>query len=339
MSSSRSSCLLFLFSFLLSGVLPAEAQKGGMQDTLRVMFYNVENLFDVRDDSLKDDEDFLPQGFKHWTFGRYRDKLVAIARVVAAVGDYRLPDLVGLCEVENDTVLYDLTRRTPLVRAMYDYLITSSSDQRGVDVALLYRKERFKPLNSRCIPIRLDSRPTRDILHVTGVLPNADTLDVFVAHFPSRYGGTRQSEPRRRAACKALRQAVDSLSLVRQQARMVVMGDFNASLRETFWTKLFPDTLLTDLLDSRKYYSYCYQGDKELLDHLLVSPSLLRPEGATVTSRRLARVVEYPFLLTTDPMYGFSVPLRTYLGPKYLGGFSDHLPVAFDLLMEYLNAK
>lgn len=336
MSLLRASYLSFLFPFFLFGSLPIEAQKGMMPDTLRVMFYNVENLFDVRDDSLKEDDDFLPQGFKHWTFGRYRNKLVAIARVVAAVGDHRLPDLVGLCEVENDSVLYDLTRRTPLARAAYDYLITSSSDRRGVDVALLYRKGRFKPLNSRCIPVRLESRPTRDILHVTGLLPNADTLDVFVVHFPSRHGGTRQSEPRRLVASQTLRQAVDSLALVRQQAKMVVMGDFNASLRETFWTKLFPDTLLVDLLDPKKDYSYSYQGEKELLDHLLLSPSLLRSDGATATSRRLARVAEYPFLLTTDPMYGFPVPFRTYHGPKYLGGFSDHLPVTVDLLMEYL---
>ncbi len=335
MSSLRASCLISFLAFFFFGSLSVGAQKGMMPDTLRVMFYNVENLFDVKNDSLKDDEDFLPQGFKHWTFGRYRNKLIAIARVVAAVGDHRLPDLVGLCEVENDSVLFDLTRRTPLGRAAYDYLISSSSDRRGVDVALLYRKERFKLLHSRCIPIRLDSRPTRDILHVTGVLPNADTLDVFVVHFPSRYGGTRQSEPRRRAATMTLRQAVDSLSLVRQHSNLVVMGDFNASLCETFWTELFPDALLTDLLDSKDDYSYCYQGDKELLDHLLVSPSLLRSNGATGTSPRLARVVKYPFLLTLDPMYGISVPFRTYHGPKYLGGFSDHLPVVVDLLMKY----
>ena len=140
-----------------------QAQSPLKPDTLRVMFYNVENLFDCKDDTLKDDAEFLPKGAKKWSHYRYWKKQKAISRVIAAVGDRRMPALVGLCEVENDSVLSDLTKRSPLRTTGYDYVMTSSPDERGMDVALLYLPESFRLFSWREIRVNGLGRPTRNI--------------------------------------------------------------------------------------------------------------------------------------------------------------------------------
>ena len=105
------------------------------QEQFRVMFYNVENLFDTKDDSLKNDNEFLPDGFMRWTPWKYWEKLRNITRVITAVGGMQSPALVGLCEVENDSVIFDLTHRSPLRMQEYAYLVSDSPDERGVDRA------------------------------------------------------------------------------------------------------------------------------------------------------------------------------------------------------------
>lgn len=156
---------------------------------------NCENLFDTRHDSLKNDMEFTPEGSYHWTRTRYWRKLNNLAKELVALGEkgnkeWEIPDLVALCEVENDTVMTDLTKRSLLRLAGYEYLMTSSPDERGIDVALMYLPSSFCPLRS--YPIRIKSlagmRPTRDILYVSGLLLGGDTLHVFVVHAPSRRG-------------------------------------------------------------------------------------------------------------------------------------------------------
>lgn len=315
-------------------------------DTLRVVFYNVENLFDCQDDPLKDDSEFLPGGMKNWTPHRYRRKLIAVSKVLAAVGENRMPDLVGLCEVENDSVIRDLTRRSPLRNAGYQYVVTDSPDERGVDVALLYLPGSFRPLSVRHIPILGGDRPTRDILHVSGLLATADTLDVFVCHLPSRYGGSRQSEPFRMLAANVLRQAVDSVSRLRQVPRTVVMGDFNddlsarSSAGRLLGVRLCDDevpleeNVLYDLLGKSGQGSYAYQGRWELIDHLLVSAPLLQAGQHVCADTAGAFVYKPPFLLENDEKYGGKKPFRTHLGGRYLGGYSDHLPVVADFVID-----
>lgn len=168
--------------------------------TVRVMFYNVENLFDCQHDTLKNDYEFLPDAPKGWTQARYHDKLARIAKVIIATGEENVPDLVGLCEVENDHCLKDLTENSPLREAGYRYVMTDSPDERGIDVALLYQRGTFKLVGKNCISVpykEIERRPTRDILHVTGQVASGDTLDVFVCHMPSRAGGEEKSEPYR----------------------------------------------------------------------------------------------------------------------------------------------
>ncbi len=319
-------------------------------DTLRVMFYNVENLFDCHDDTLKDDTEYLEGGLKGWNGFRYRQKLVALSQVIAAVGDTRLPDLVALCEVENDSVMMDLIYRSPLFASGYSYLITNSPDERGVDVALLYQSDRFRLLASRAVSILEGMRPTRDILHVTGILPSADTLDVFVCHFPSRRGGSKQSHPFRRLAASVLQQAIDSVSSLRHDLRMIVMGDFNdalidtslgrsmgvATISEYIPSQTQPKSYqLFDLIHGKSPGTYAYQGKWETIDHILVSPALLDEQTGIYTHGEHARIATFPFLLENDEKYGIPIPFRTHLGGRYIGGYSDHLPVVADFVMRY----
>ena len=170
------------------------------QERIRFVTYNVENLFDCRDDSLTNDETFLPTSLRHWSEYRYWNKLHAISRAIATIGGDRAPDLVALCEVENDSVLHDLTHRSPLRTVRYDYLMTSSLDPRGIDVALLYKSTTFRPFAYRSLrlPARYipDGSYVRDILNVSGTLVMGDTLDLFVCHLPSRLNGRKAARLR-----------------------------------------------------------------------------------------------------------------------------------------------
>ncbi len=197
--------------------------------TFRIVSYNVENLFDSRHDTLKNDYEFLPDATRHWNYSKYRKKLDNIARVIIATGGWTPSALVALCEVENDSVMRDLTRYSALREADYRYVMTQSSDERGIDVALLYQRNLFKLLSYQSLPVdkpRKNSRPTRR-LHVSGLLLNRDTLDVLHPHFPSRSGGARESEPYRLLAARKVKHAIDSLYTIRRHPQIVLLGDFN----------------------------------------------------------------------------------------------------------------
>lgn len=196
--------------FLLCPYISLYGQEGKDTLTFRIVSYNVENLFDSRHDTLKNDYEFLPDATRHWNYSKYRKKLDNIARVIIATGGWTPSALVALCEVENDSVMRDLTRYSALREADYRYVMTQSPDERGIDVALLYQRNLFKLLSYQSLPVdkpRKNSRPTRDILHVSGLLLNRDTLDVLVAHFPSRSGGARESEPYRLLAARKVKHA------------------------------------------------------------------------------------------------------------------------------------
>lgn len=318
----------------------------------RVMSWNVENLFDTHHDSLKNDEEFLPEALRHWNYTRYKKKLDDIARVIVAVGEWNPPALVGLCEVENDTVLRDLTRRSPLKNLDYRYVMTNSPDQRGIDVALLYQRDLFKLLSYRSIsiPSFKQHRPTRDLLHVSGLLLTGDTLDVFVCHLPSRSGGAKESEPYRLFAAQKLRTEVDSLLKGRLHPQLIIMGDFNdyptnKSIKKILEAEAPPATsevsplklyhLLARKAKSRDYGSYKYRGEWGLLDHLIVSGTLLDATKNFFTSEEKANVFQPSFLLIDDEKYGDKEPFRTYKGMRYKGGFSDHLPIFTDFELIY----
>lgn len=321
----------------------------------RVVSWNIENLFDTHHDSLKNDHEFLPDAMRRWNYSRYKRKLADLARVITAIGEWNPPALVGLCEVENDTVLRDLTRRSPLKALGYRYVMTDSPDLRGIDVALLYQRDLFKLLSYRAIriPPFKQHRPTRDLLHVSGLLLTGDTLDVMVCHLPSRSGGAKESEPYRLFVAGKLHAEADSILNARRHPQLIIMGDFNdyptnKSIREVLGAKAPPAVsesqdispsklyhLLARKAKSKDFGSYKYQGEWGLLDHLIVSGSLLNRSSCFFTNEEKANVYLLPFLLKEDEKYGDKEPFRTYKGMKYQGGISDHLPIYTDFELSF----
>ena len=303
---------------------------------------NCENLFDCRHDSLKNDHEFLPTAYRHWTPSRYWKKLNRIGQEIVACGgegkQWRLPDLVALCEVENDSVLRDLTRRSLLRTARYEYVMTNSPDVRGIDVALLYSPFTFALVKSYALRVNplAGMRPTRDILYANGVTAGGDTLHVFVLHAPSRAGGEANTRPYRLAVVRRLCAAIDSIRQGDRAANIVVTGDFN-DYGDTPALRLLSDNGLTDVSANAMGTNgakgtYRYQGEWGSLDHIYVS-RLLYEKGVS------CRIFDAPFLLEDEEKYGGKRPWRTYQGPKYLGGFSDHLPLVVTFGMPDTTVK
>ena len=323
--------------------------QSGAQEPFRVMFWNVENLFDTKDDAQKSDEEFLPDAPRHWTPSRYQDKLKKLAKTIVASGEERVPDLVGLCEVENDSCLRDLTRRSPLREAGYRYVMTHSPDKRGIDVALLYQRGSFKVIRQKSIRIphrQARREPTRDILHVSGRILSGDTLDVCVCHFPSRGGGQAQTEPYRLLVARTLRHTIDSLIQVRQHPHLIIMGDFNdypsnKSMKHVLCGK----GDLVNLMEGMKQGTYRYRGEWGIFDQFLVSENISAKNNFVKAKIKFAPaknknvgaylenvlILRHPFLLEEDEKYGGDKPFRTFNGMKYNGGYSDHLPIVMDL--------
>lgn len=317
------------------------------QKDFRVMFYNVENFFDTEDNPLKDDDEFLPDGFMQWTPWKYWEKHRNITRVVTAVGGMYSPALIGLCEIENDSTLFDLTKRSPLRAQEYSYIITDSPDDRGINVALLYQRLQFRPVVIQEYEVQFsqkNTRPTRNILHVCGEMINGHLLDVFVCHFPSRSGGQKETEPARIDAAKLLKNKVDSIFAQRHDANIIIMGDFNdhptnKSLSHILEASSIENPLLNNRLynlfhisaDDPEFGSYKYQGRWEVLDQFIVSGALLSNQNGILLKNKEAHVFKADFLLVDDDKYYGKKPSRTNSGPRYLGGFSDHLPIYLDL--------
>ena len=298
----------------------------GAQAQFTLVELNCENLFDVSHDSLKQDQEYLPDATRHWTRKRYWRKLDNIAQEILSCRDDGIPDLVALCEVENDSALTYLTRRSLLRNAGYEYLMTSSPDLRGIDVALVYSPFSFSPVqwqSLRVTPVE-GMRPTRDILYVSGRISTGDTLHVFVVHAPSRYGGEKHSRPFRMAVAKRLSQTLDSLFLQAPKALVAVAGDFNDYDDSPILRCLSDHRMNSVTRDARGLNSvlgtYRYRGDWQSIDHVLCSPSLaLQVDTAYIHSPL--------FLLEDDPVYGGFRPRRTYNGLRYQPGYSDHLPL------------
>ena len=291
---------------------------------------NCENLFDYHDDEGKDDVEYLPESTRHWTKKRYWRKLNNISQEILSCSDEGIPDLIALCEVENDSVLHDLTKRSLLRNAGYEYLMTSSPDLRGIDVALLYSPFSFAPVRS--YPIRVTPiegmRPTRDILYACGMTITADTLHVFVVHFPSRYGGERYSRPFRKAVADRLCQSLDSIQSQTPDAQILIAGDFNDGADSPILQQICQHGLRNLTKEARGQNgvrgTYRYQGEWESIDHILSS-------RAIYNNVESARIHSPLFLLEDEKLYGGYRPRRTYNGMRYQPGYSDHLPLVVHL--------
>ncbi len=283
---------------------------------------NCENLFDYSHDEGKEDMEFTPEGARRWTRTRYWRKLNNIGQELLSCSD-QLPDLVALVEIENDSVMHDLTHRSLLRGAGYEYLMTCSPDVRGLDIALLYQPSRFRPVcyDQLAVPTEEGVRSTRDILYVEGETFQGDTLHVFVIHAPSRYGGELETRTRRYQVMNVLLSALLPLS----GRKIIVAGDFN-DYADSPSLRMLPDSLLVKVTrDAQGRHghargTYRYQGEWRSIDHILLSPSLV-PQIDSVF------INDAPFLLEPEETYGGWKPRRTFQGYRYQRGYSDHLPL------------
>lgn len=294
---------------------------------------NCENLFDCLHDEGKEDTEFLPEGRMRWSHARYWRKLNRTGQTIISCADQqtmRLPDMAMLCEVENDTVMRDLTRRSMLRNAGYEYVMTDSPDARGIDVALVFSPMSFRLLKSHSIRIEPISgmRPTRDILYAAGQVISGDTLHVIGVHFPSRRDGELQTRPFRRQAAKRLCALVDSIREATAEAKIIIAGDFNMNANDDIIKDIcchgLNDISAEAVGEHGARGTYRYHGKWESLDHILVSDALLNNFAS-------CHINDAPFLTINDEKYGGRQPRRNYLGPVYKNGFSDHLPLVATL--------
>ena len=302
-------------------------------DSLVVVFWNLENFFDHIDQRTGDsDKEFSWGGSRHWTKKRFQTKCDAVAKSVMWMEDRygRLPDLIGLAEIENRGVLTKLLRSTALRKSDYGIIHHDSGDRRGIDVAILYRRG-VMSLDSESLKTpEMDGQKlaTRDILHARMCLSDSSMVDFIVNHHPSKFGGARESEGRRVAAMESLVSVCDSLlqvsTGVESYKGIVAMGDFNDT----------PDGCQLEMLEGRLENTCLelfaagdgtirYEGKWDLIDMFWVSP-LLFPFSE-------CEILRIPFLMTRDRKHPGEKPLRTYSGPRYLGGVSDHCPIVLQV--------
>jgi predicted extracellular nuclease len=310
-----------------------------------IAFYNVENLFDTLNDPNTWDDDFTPDGKLEYTKKRYENKLTHLSEVLSSINKNELPAIIGLCEIENRSVLEDLIDQEKLKKGKYGIVQTDSPDARGIDCALLYQKSAFKPLNQNFIGIHFPSEPnfkTRDILHVQGVLAAKDTLDIFVNHWPSRRGGMEESEKYRVFVAEQLKMALTQVQKKNPDAKIIIMGDFNDEPTNKSAEEILGATNKKDSSNPEELYnlmydlkmdgkgSYNYQGNWNMLDNLIVSNSLLTNTKGLHTNHDAGKIFTEEWFCYQNPN-GIYVPSRSYSGPKYYGGYSDHFPVYFQI--------
>ena len=316
---------------------PIFAQKDAM-----IAFWNVENLYDTIDDPAVKDEEFLPSAKNAWTAERYNTKLKNTAHVILEMNKGAGPDILGMAEVENKAVLVDLTTKTELKKQKYGIVHYDSPDQRGIDVALIYKKKSFTVLSSTHVSVPLPAgpkdsvapRPTRDILVVRGILNKKDTICILVNHWPSRLGGEEQSAPKRMAAANVLRRICDSLNVLYPNSEILAMGDFNDEPSDksiqSFAKYLSDPQILYNLMDTIKAAgdgTHYYKKEKSCLDQIMVSNSLLVKKSYFVNYQTSGAIFKPDWIFAEVYKGDGLSPKRTWAGSRYIGGYSDHLPV------------
>jgi len=344
-----------LFSLVIIGMIPLvgltragepqaacdSAGQATRPEKFTVAFYNVENLFDTKDDPGVMDEEFTPASEKEWTQERYQTKIQHIGRVLTSLGDGHFPAIIGLSEVENRQVMLELIHSDQFSGAYYGVVHEDSPDERGIDVGLLYRPDQFKYLSHQSIPISFPFDPetrVRDILYVQGVAKGGDTLHVFVNHWKSRYGGREETEKFRVFSARKLKHHTDSILGRNPQAHIIAIGDFNdepanTSLKETLGAKIPRDIQMKGLYnllfpkDQQRMGTYNYKHEWFMLDNFIVSGGLMIGEKGYRIAPEHVKIFDAPWLMYDNPKAGMKVPNRTYGGPNYFGGYSDHLAI------------
>jgi len=330
--------MLTIFSFCF-----IQKKESAINKTVRFGFYNVENLFDTLDNPNKIDEEFTVKGQNCWNSKRFQKKIDQLAKVIKGT---EYPAVMGISEVESAAVMKDFIANTSLAKEGYDFIHYESEDLRGIDCALMYKKEVFKPKKKDYIrmdfPDHIEPGYTsRDILHVYGLLHKVP-VHVFINHWPSRYGGLEKSQPKRVFVAQHLRDAVDKILKNDPDANIVIMGDMNDEPDNISVSKtLNANTLkppykesnlynMSSKLDAEGKGSYNYRGNWNMLDQVIVSGNMLQKN--TSLQANTFQVFREDWMMYKDKKFG-PKPNRTYGGPNYYGGFSDHLPVYLEAVV------
>ena len=310
---------------LLFSPLICTAQESGKDGTL-VMFWNLENFFDWTDQGTgESDREFSSMGERHWTRKKFYAKCDAISKTMMWMADRygRMPDVAGFAEVENRRVLKMLLESTLLRKYGYEIVHFESGDRRAIDVALIYRTEVFDKVGEsvRTPESEGEKMDTRDILTVR-LLRKSDgeNVNFIVNHHPSKFGGSKASEGRRTAVMKSLSEFCDSLLKSPENAEIVAMGDFNDNPDGEQFALL--EGILVNksgILHEEGEGTIRYEGRWDLIDMFFTSPDL--------AGRSEMRIERVPFLMIRERKHPGEKPFRTYSGPRYIGGVSDHCPI------------
>ncbi len=316
-----------------------------------VAFYNVENLFDIENDSLTFDDDRTPEGKDGWTQKRYIQKLGNISKVLSQIGSsvtQTSPDIIGLCEIENKKVLEDLVSHPNLSNKNYGIIHFDSPDERGIDVALLYKKGVFLPTTFTSRRLLLQNEEdkrdyTRDQLVVGGIL-DEEHIYCIVNHWPSRSGGETRSKPNRLAAAKLNRRIIDSLLKLDSSTKIISMGDLNDDPLDDSLKKVLKTKGKRKKLESHELFnpmeklykkgigSLAYRDKWNLFDQIYFTANLLGKDDGSYRFWK-AEVFTPSYLVSKKGKYK-GYPFRTYAGGSYSGGYSDHFPVYVYLIKE-----
>ncbi len=337
--------VLFLLFFMLSCLCFSQLEHYNMY---RVAFYNVENLYDTIDDVNTYDEDFTPQGIQRFNGRDYRRKLKNISQVISEIGRSNPPVIIGLAEIENATVLKDLVDAPKLSPFQYDFIQFDSPDLRGIDVALLYQKEIFKPIFQEAIEVKIWDESgmrifTRDILYISGILDDEE-IHIFVNHWPSRRGGEEVSESKRIKAAYVLKGKIKEIQAEKPEAKIVVMGDFNDNptdkgIKEVLNSKgTMEEVGMEDFFNpyeklyKKGFNTLAHWDQLHLFDQLLVSDSFLPiKKNADKLFFFKAEIYNPPYLSNLSGKYR-GYPKRSFVNNRFSNGFSDHYPVCISLI-------
>ena len=311
-----------------------------------ILFYNVENLFDTKDDSIKNDHDYLPGGIRGWNRERFNDKINKISKVILSSAGWDPPPLIGLCEVENNYVLQRLVKNTALLSYGYKFIHKESPDERGIDVAVLYDPAKFYPLFYRFYPVKSENGEilkSREILHVCGLTNPGDTIHFFVNHWPSRYSGLMNTQKLRFSAATALAEKTTQLLVKNSKSKIIIVGDFNDQPNDKSILEVLNANPVGMGIENTSLYNLSfawmndeiqtlkYQSQWNVFDQIIVSGYLLNTSEGVRCHAADGKIVQLPFLLEPDENYGGVKPFRTFVGATYQKGFSDHLPVLLPL--------
>lgn len=331
--------LLFLLfiEFQIVASLEAVAQEKG---DFRVAFWNFENFFDPFVDSTRVYNEFTENGSQHWTKSRFYKKRNNMYKAILAISENEPLAVLGIAEVENQYVLNMLFNQTPLKTHNYRIVHYEGDDKRGIDVALVYCIDKLQLVYTEPVKVKNPKNrkyKTRDILYAKFYDRRGDTLHVFVNHWPSRYGGERETIKLRSFAANTLKHKVDSLVFLHQTIpKVIIMGDFNDTPEDPSIKDILCDDVLVNLFADGNKLGFegtlKHQYTWQIFDQIIVTNSLINNDKGLVYRRNSAAIFHGDFLFEKDESFGGVKLFRTYVGPKYFGGYSDHLPVYIDLI-------